>query len=343
MKALVTGGTGFVGSHVARALVDAGHEVRILHRVTSNLSALTGLRYEPVIGDILDEAALREACTGCDWVFHVAAVADYWQADVGRMYAINVEGTRRVLRAAREAGVARVVFTSSVAALRISETGQIVDESQRFNYSPHVFPYGHSKYMAEDVALYAAEQYGQDVVIVNPVVVLGPGDLNMISGRFITEVLRLQWTIPVSSGGIGVVDVRDVARWHIAAAEKGKTGQRYILGTANTSLSDWYALCARTVGVPVPFLTIPDFVLPVVARLVTLLQQVGIRLPVDATQIRLGAKKLHFDYGKTHRELGPPQIDMPQSLHDTYTWYRDNGYIRPSPLSRLVGVLGRGG
>jgi dihydroflavonol-4-reductase len=341
VKALVTGGTGFVGSHIARALVDAGHTVRILHRKSSKLDALKGLAFESAIGDVLEENALRAACEGCEWVFHVAAVADYWQADQSHLFAVNVEGTRRVLRAAREARVKRVVFTSSAAAVGFRDDGKPSGESLDFTLSPHEFPYGYSKLKAEEVARYAVKAYEQDIVTVNPVIVLGPGDLNMISGRFITEMLRLQWTIPVSSGGIGVVDVRDVARWHLAAAERGRTGERYILGTANYSLRDWYAMCAQVVGSAPPFLTVPDFVLPVMAALIERLQQAGIKLPVDASQTRLGSRNIHFDYRKAHRELGAPQVDMYTSLEDTYRWYRDNGYLRRDWLAEVITALGR--
>lgn len=341
VKALVTGGTGFVGSHVARALVEAGHEVRILHRKTSKLDALKGLTYESAIGDVLEADAVRAACAGCEWVFHVAAVADYWQADQSRMFAINVEGTRRVLRAAREAGVPRVIFTSSAAAVGFRTDRQPASEHLDFTLRPHEFPYGYSKLKAEEVARHAVRAHGQDVVTVNPVIVLGPGDLNLISGRFITEMARLQWTIPVSSGGIGVVDVRDVARWQLIAAEKGRTGERYILGTANYSLRDWYAMCAEVVGVAPPFLTVPDFVLPVMAGVIEKLQAAGLNLPVDASQTRLGSRNIHFNYAKTHTELGAPQIDMYRSLQDTCAWYQANGYIRRDWLADMIAALGR--
>ena len=341
VKALITGGTGFVGSHVARALVDAGHEVRVLHRVSSKLDALAGLDYESAIGDVMDEDALRAASAGCQWVFHIAAVADYWQAAEAYLMAVNVEGTRRVLRAGREAGVQRGIFTSSAASLGSREDGRLVDEYLDFNLSPQQFPYGYSKHKAEQVVRHAVQTYGQDVVTVNPVIVLGPGDLNMISGRFVTEMLRLQWTIPVTSGGIGVVDVRDVARWQLAAAEQGRTGERYILGTANYPLRDWYRLCAQVVGVAAPFIRVPDFVLPQMATAIEMLQRAGVKLPVDASQTRMAGRNLYFDYSKTHRELGPPQVDMRQSLEDTYRWYLDNGYIQPHRQADLITTLGR--
>jgi dihydroflavonol-4-reductase len=339
LKALVTGGTGFVGSHVARALADAGHSLRVLHRASSRRDALEGVAYESAIGDILDSDPLRAACAGCQWVFHVAAVADYWRADHARMLEANVEGTRRVLDAAREAGVQRVVFTSSAAAVGLRADGKPADESVAFNLRPERFPYGYSKVQAERVAQEAVQR-GQEVVIVNPVVVMGPGDLNLISGNFIVQIRRLQWTVPVTSGGIGVVDVRDVARWHMLAVERGRGGERYLLGTANYALREWYAMIADTVGVAHPFLPLPGFVLPALAAGVDLLKGAGINLPVDADQTRLGAKNIFFDYHKAWRELGEPQIDMRQSLRDTYSWYQEHGYIKDDWLSRLLGRLG---
>ena len=189
VKALVTGGTGFVGSHIVSLLNDTGHTARVLHRSSSKLDALAGLEYESALGDILDETALEAACADCDWVFHVAAVADYWRADQSKMMEANVEGTRRVLKAARDAGVKRVVFTSSAAAVGLRTDGQPSNERVNFNLSPDHFPYGYSKVLAERVVQEAVKD-GQDVVIVNPVVVMGPGDLNMISGSYILQIKK---------------------------------------------------------------------------------------------------------------------------------------------------------
>lgn len=323
-KALVTGGTGFVGSHLAHALHRAGHEVRVLHRSTSKLTALAGLPYEPALGDILDEESLRAACTDCDWVFHVAAVSAYWRTETDRMMHANVEGTRRVLAAARDTGVRRVIFTSSGGALGMRNDGQPVDESLDFNLSPQRFPYGYSKHRAELVVREAVAA-GQDVVTVNPVVVMGPGDLNMISGTFITQIKRLGPLVPVTSGGIGVTDVRDVARWHIAAAEQGRSGERYILWTANYTHAEWYAMIAQTVAVLRPRFMLPDPLAALVADGIGLARRFGIATPVDANQARLATHKVYFDGHKAWHEFGPPRVDMWQSLRDTYAWYRDQG------------------
>lgn len=326
MKALITGGTGFVGSHIARVLADAGHEVRVLHRASSRLDALAGIPYESALGDILDADSLRAACQGCDWVFHVAAVADYWRADAARMFEANVEGTRRVLRAAREAGVRRVVFTSSAAAIGLRPDNQPADESVPFNLPPERFPYGYSKAQAQQV-VDEAVQSGQDVVTVNPVIIMGPGDLNMISGTYIAQVKRLGPLVPVPSGGISVIDVRDVARLHLAAAERGRTGERYILTTANYTQREWLGMIADVVGVRRPMLPVPDFALPVTASLIDLARRIGIQTPIDSNQARLGSRFIYFDGRKAWEELGRPQVEMRQSLLDTYTWYREHGYL----------------
>jgi dihydroflavonol-4-reductase len=324
MIVLVTGGTGFVGSHVVRALGEAGHTVRVLHRATSRLDALAGLRYERAIGDILDRESLRAACDGCDWVFHIAAVADYWRADPQEMVAANVEGTRSVLEAAKASGVRRVVFTSSAAAVGLRADGRPADESVSFNLPPERFPYGYSKWQAEQIAPEAA---GQDVVIVNPVIVMGPGDLNMISGSFLKEVKRFGWLTQVTPGGLSVTDVRDVARWHLAAAERGRSGERYLLGTANYRNREWLDMVADVVGAAHPRGMIPGFSLPAIAALIDLARSLGIKTPVDSNQARLGARNIHFDFTKAWTELGRPQVDMRQSLRDTYAWYVEHGYM----------------
>ena len=326
MRALVTGGTGFVGSHIVRALSEAGHTARVLHRSSSKLDALEGLDYESALGDILDEAALDDACDGCDWVFHVAAVADYWRADQSKMMETNVEGTRRVLKAARDTGVKRVVFTSSAAAIGLRTDGQPSNERVPFNLSPDHFPYGYSKVLAERVVQEAVSQ-GQDVVTVNPVVVMGPGDLNMISGSYILQIKKLARLVPVPPGGIAVIDVRDVARMHLAAAQYGRSGERYLLNTANYTQREWMSMIADVVGVQRPFISAPAFVLPIAANIIEFLRRMGIQTPIDGDQTRLGAYNIHFDSSKAWAELGEPQVDMLTSLQDTYQWYREHGFL----------------
>ena len=339
MKALVTGATGFVGSHIVRALNEAGHQARALHRSSSRMDALAGLEYDSALGDVTDLDALRVASHGCDWVFHVAAVADYWRADKTHMLDVNVEGTRRVLQAARENGVKRVIFTSSAAAVGFIKD-RPANEADAFNQPPDRFPYGYSKALAEAIALEAV-QTGQEVVILNPSVILGPGDLNVLSGDFVLKVKRLQWTIPVPPGGITVIDVRDVARMHLAAATHGHVGERYILGTAHYKHAEWLRLIAEVVGAARPRLPTPAWTLPPLAALFDALRGIGIKLPIDGNQTRLGGEDIYFDFSKGWNELGAPQIDMRQSVEDTYRWYLEHGYVKQDALAKVIDFVGK--
>lgn len=325
MKALVTGGTGFVGAHLVRQLADAGHEVRVLHRANSRMDALAGAAFTSALGDVTDPAALAVACAGMDWVFHVAAVADYWRADVTHMFAVNVDGTRHVLQAAQAAGVQRVIFTSSAAALGFLPS-RPSDESVPFNLPPAQFPYGYSKKLAEDVVAEAVRR-GQDVVTMNPVVIMGPGDINVISGTFMVQMARYgRWT-PATYGGVAVIDVRDVARYHLLAAETGVSGERYVLTSANYAYREWFGMIAEVIGVPKPLFYVPNTVLPPLAWLIDRARKWGISTPIDANQVRLGAKNVFFDGAKAWQAFGKPHIPMLQSLHDTYTWYRSSGVL----------------
>jgi len=340
MRVLVTGATGFVGSHIVRALGEMGHQAVALHRASSRLDALAGVTYESALGDVTDLDSLRAAAAGCDWVLHVAAVAAYWRTDTAKMFEVNVGGTRNVLQAAREAGVKRVVFTSSAAAVGLRADGQLADETLPFNLPPDAFPYGYSKALAEVECIQAVRD-GQDVVIVNPVVVLGPGDLNMISGDFILQMKRFSWTLPVPPGGVAVIDVRDVARMHIAAARQGRTGERYILGAVNYPYADWFNLIADVVGVPRPGFPVPGWLLPIVADVIDRLRAAGITVPIDGNQTRLGKEHIYFDFSKAWDELGKPLIDMRQSVTDTYEWYREHGYLPDTPTAQLIERIGR--
>lgn len=325
VKAMVTGGTGFVGSHVVRQLLAQGQGVRVMHRASSKLDALAGLEVESAIGELTNSDDLRRACEGVDWVFHVAAVADYWRADTKRMMTVNVDGTRQLLQAARETGVKRVIFTSSAAAVGLDDDHP-TDETASFNLPPEHFPYGYTKHLAEQVVAEAVAG-GQDVVTVNPVVVMGPGDLNMISGTFMIQIKRFGPLTPWTHGGIAVVDVRDVARWHIAAAEHGETGERYILGAANYSYRTWFDMIAETTGVLRPRVFAPSFAAPITAEVIDIARKLGIPTPIDAAQARLGIRNVYFRFEKAWDCFGKPEVTMWRSLRDTYHWYRANGYL----------------
>jgi len=324
--ALITGGTGFIGSHVARALTEAGHTARVLRRPNSKLNLLEGIPVQHALGDVMDADSLRAAMVGCDWVFHVAAIADYWRAQRVKMYLVNVEGTRRVLEAARAAGVRRVVFTSSAAAVGLRPDGQPSDESDPFNLPPARFPYGHSKWLAEGLVQKAVAT-GQEVVILNPSVVFGPGDANLISGSMITEAARGVIPPLYPAGVVTAIDVRDVARAHLAAAERGRTGERYILGTTDMRYAELFRLICELVGAKAPTRALPVPLADLASRFIGMAAALGLKLPVNADQVWLSARRVCFDPRKAWHELGTPQISLAQSLTDTYQWYKANGYL----------------
>jgi dihydroflavonol-4-reductase len=325
VRALITGGTGFVGSHLARELVAHGHTARVLRRESSSLRALEGVEVEHAIGDVTDPDSLRRAMQGCTWVFHVAAVADYWRADKHKMYDVNVDGTRNVFEAAEAAGVGRVVFTSSGAAVGFKQDGSAADESVRFNLDPARFPYGHTKFLGE-VEVARAIKRGLDVVTVNPSIVMGPGDINLISGSTLIE-LRKGIIPAIPAGGATFIDVRDVAAAHLAAAERGRTGERYLLGAFDLAWRDLMPIAAQVVGVRSPAMVLPAFLAEPLGTLIDLLRAVNIPIPLDGNQMRLSAKNIFYDCRKAWRELGEPKIGLRQMLTDTYMWYRDNGFV----------------
>jgi len=324
--ALVTGGTGFVGSHVARALADKGYGVRILRRRTSRLDAVAGIACEHWIGDVLDYDSLLAAMDGVDWVFHVAAVADYWRNDVARIYEVNVDGTRNVLRAAQAAGVKRAIFTSSGAAMGYRDDLRPVDESVRFNYDQHLTPYGHSKFLAE-AEVYRAIRRGLDCVILNPTVIIGPGDLNQISSSVVLEFARGNVPPTVPPGGVTVIDVRDVAAAHVVAAERGRTGERYLLGAVDLTHKAWYRLIAEATGRHMTPRPLPAWVVKVVAPAADWLRHLGIPIPIEGNQLRLSTRMMFFDCRKSWRELVEPRIPIQQSLKEAYEWYKTHGDV----------------
>ncbi len=326
MRAFVTGSTGFLGSNLVSALNRRGIQVKAFHRPTSRLLALEGLEYEEVVGDLMDVDAMAEAMSGCDLVFHVAGVADYWRNGSESLYRVNVGGTKAVLAAAMKAGVNRLVFTSSEAALGVPPRGTLGDESLQFNLPPELFPYGHSKYLAEQEVRKAIQQ-GLDAVIVNPGVIIGPRDLNLISGSILIEAAK--HGIPAyMDGGTNMIAVEDAAAGEIAAAEQGRTGERYILGTEN--LTHWETVCmaCQVVGCKLPKVRVPGWLLRRAGQ-IALRAPVRYRrlLPLDGSQMILGTEYFFFDNSKARRELDLPHTPIAQAMRETYEWYKEQGYI----------------
>ncbi len=326
MKTFVTGATGFVGSHIARLLLQQGHDVRILRRDSSRLDAIQDVSVEHIIGDLWDVEQLTTHLRGVDWVFHVAAVADYWRNGKAAIYRANVDGTKNLLLAAERAGVQRFIFTSSAAAVGYLGGGRAATEDTLFNLSPQLTPYGHSKFLAEAEVLRAVQR-GLECVILNPAIILGPADLNLISGSIILETKRGTLAAMPQSGGTNLIDVRDVAQAHLAAAEKGRNGERYLVGGENMTHKEMIRLVCEVIGVAEPKIPAYGWMIPPIALAVDIGRRLGLNIPADGNQMRLSRMDLYFDTQKMRQELHQPQISLRQSILDTYNWYLDHGYL----------------
>ncbi|HUD67176.1 MAG TPA: hopanoid-associated sugar epimerase [Candidatus Sulfotelmatobacter sp.] len=328
MKAFVTGATGFLGSHVARVLADQGADLRLLVRATSNLRNLQGLKAETATGDLRDAGSLEKAMSGCDTVFHVAADYRLWARDPWEMYRSNVEGTRAILEAARKNGVSRVVHTSSVATMGFTENGHPADEDSPVSLADMIGHYKRSKFMAEQIALEAGRS-GLYVVTVNPTTPVGEQDVKPTpTGRIVLDFLKRKFPAYVETG-LNLVDVRECARGHVAALEKGKAGERYILGGEDLTLKQILDKLAKITGLPSPTVKLPyvfAFVAGVVDEAITgrLLHREP-RATVDT--VRMGKKKMFASSSKAQRELGWKIVPVEDALRRAVNWFRANGYV----------------
>src|SRR5215467_3266141 len=259
MKAFITGATGFVGSHVARALAAQGADLRLLVRSTSRLDNIADLRAETATGDLREPESLKKAMAGCDFVFHVAADYRLWVRDPEQMYRSNVEGTRALLEAARKNGVRRVVYTSSVATMGFTSNGRVADEESPVALADMIGHYKRSKFMAEQVAIEAGRN-GQEVVIVNPSTPIGEMDIKPTpTGRIVVDFLKRKFPAYVDTG-LNLVDATECARGHILALEKARPGERYILGGENLSLKQILDKLAALTGLASPKTRVPHTV-----------------------------------------------------------------------------------
>jgi dihydroflavonol-4-reductase len=326
MKVLVTGGTGFLGANLAAALAGRGDSVRVLRRASSSLLALEGLPIEHVIGDITEPDAVERAVEGCDLVFHVAAIAAYWRDKPGRIYHVNVEGTRIVMQACLRAGVPRVVHTSSVAAVGIAAGGAIADETTPFDAFSATFAYADSKQRAETVVRDAVAR-GLSAVIVNPASVFGAGDHYLNTGRIVVEYGRGRIPV-VPPGGMCVVDVDAVTQGHLLAAERGRAGERYILGGENLSHRQVAATVAAVAGVRAPQLVVPRRLLGPAAVVVDAFSRVSPwPAPINGEQLKLSGVDFYFDSSKAVHELGYPIMPFRAAVEKAYRWYKEHGYL----------------
>jgi dihydroflavonol-4-reductase len=325
---LVTGATGFVGSAVARALVARGRRVRVLARPNSDRRNLGGLAVEIAEGAMEDPRSLARAVAGCRYVYHVAADYRIWVPDPAPMFRANVDGTRDLLTAALEAGAERVVYTSSVATLGLVPGGSATEETPS-SVDDMIGPYKRSKFAAEQVARGLARERGLPVVIVNPSTPVGPGDIKPTpTGRLIVEAARGQMPAFVDTG-LNIVHVDDVAEGHLAAAENGRIGERYILGGENMALAEILAGVAQAAGRRPPRLQVPHSVLFPVAVGAELAARVTGREPfITLDGVRMSRKKMYFSSEKASRELGYRSRPAREAIADAVGWFRDNGYLQ---------------
>jgi dihydroflavonol-4-reductase len=335
MLAFVTGATGFLGSHVARVLAEQGAGLRLLVRPTSDLRNVDGLKADRVVGDLRDAASIEKALSGCDVVFHVAADYRLWVRDPGEMYRSNVEGTRSLLEAARKQGVRRVVYTSSVATMGFTSNhngkvkqGSMADEQSPVGIDDMIGHYKRSKFMAEQVALEAAK-FGVDVVVVNPTTPMGERDIKPTpTGRIVVDFLKRKFPAYVETG-LNLVDATECARGHVQALEKGRSGERYILGGENLTLKQILDRLGTITGLPSPTVKLPYFfalAAGVVDEIVTgrILGREP-RATIDA--VRMGRKMMFVSSAKAERELGWRTLAVDGALRRSVDWFRDNGYV----------------
>jgi len=342
LRVFVTGATGFLGSHVARALAADGAELRLLVRASSDLRNIADLNAERVTGDLRDPASIESGVSGCEVVFHVAADYRLWVRDPQEMYRSNVEGTRALLEAARKQGVRRVVYTSSVATMGFGSNGhaggrvsgnhfedrRMTDEASPVSIANMIGHYKRSKFMAERVAVDAA-QSGVDVVIVNPTTPIGEGDIKPTpTGRIVLDFLKRKFPAYVETG-LNLVDATECARGHIQALEKGKSGERYILGGENLTLKQILDKLGAITGLKSPKVKLPYvFALAtgVVDEMVTgrILKREP-RATIDA--VRMGRKMMFVTSAKAERDLGWQVIPVDGALRRSVEWFRTNGYV----------------
>jgi dihydroflavonol-4-reductase len=328
MTTLVTGASGFVGAAVLRHLVAAGHDVRVLVRPTSDRRNLADVACEVVVGDLADPASLAAAVRGCTALFHVAADYRLWVRDPAVMYRANVEGTRDLLRAAAAAGATRIVYTSSVAAVGFRPDGTPADELTTASLADMVGHYKRSKYMAEQEVIRLAREEGVPVVAVNPAAPFGPRDVKPTpTGRIVVEFARGRMPAYLDTG-LNVVHVDDVAEGHLQAFDRGKVGERYILGADNMTLRELLEVLAAHLGRRAPRLRLPRAPLvPVAVAAEAIGRLARIEPPLTVDALRMARKRMFFSSDKARRELGYAPRSGRQALTDAADWFRKEGYF----------------
>ena len=326
MKALVTGATGFVGAAVVRALIKTGVEVRVLARRDSDFSNLQQFKIDGAYGDLRDKESLRKALTGCGQLYHVAAHYALWARNPAIFYDVNVTGTKNLLEAARDVGTERIVYCSTIGAIGLPPDGGLGTEETPVSLEQMAGHYKRSKYLAEQEVLKLAKQ-GLPVVIVNPSAPVGEGDVKPTpTGQMIVEFMKGRMPAYIETG-MNIVDVDDVAAGHLLAMEKGRIGERYILGTKNLMLRDIFEILSRLTGVNMPSVKLPrELILPLAYLNLAFSWVTGIppRIPLEG--VKMAKYKMHYDCSKAIRELGIPQTPPEVALEKAVRWFHDHGY-----------------
>ncbi len=327
MTTLVTGATGFVGAAVVRHLLAAGKPVRVLTRRNNDRRNIDGLAVEVAEGDLTDRSSLEAALFGCRALYHVAADYRIWVPDPDSIYRVNVEGTRQLMLAALEAGVSRIVYTSSVATLGLNKDGSPADEATPVGLDDMVGHYKRSKYLAEAEVKKLIDEKGLPAVIVNPSTPVGPRDIKPTpTGRMIADAAAGRMPAYVDTG-LNIVHVDDVAAGHLLAFDRGKVGERYILGGENLSLKDILTEIARITGRQPPSISLPhDLIMPVayVAEFIARLTG-GSDPMVTVDGVRMARKKMFFSSAKAERALGYRHRPAETALADAVAWFGGRG------------------
>ena len=327
MRVFITGATGFVGHHVAKALAAQGADLLFLVRKSSNLSNLEGIRGEIVVGDLLNPASYTPVLANCEAVLHVAADYRLWIRDPDTMYRANVDGTRDLLRVAREAGVRRVVYTSSVATMHFRTDGVIINEDTPVSLADMVGHYKRSKFLAEQQAI-AAAQDGQQVIILNPTTPIGPNDSKPTpTGRIFVDFLNHKFPAYMDTG-LNLVDVTEVAKTHVDALTLGTPGRRYILGGENLTLKQILDKMSAITGIPSPTVKIPFAVAATYAFFEeTITGRIRGKEPrATLEEVRMGRKKMFASSARAQQELSFRIAPVYPAMRAAIDWFQANGY-----------------
>jgi dihydroflavonol-4-reductase len=329
MKVLVTGATGFIGGNLVRELVKSGYHVRALVRPGSDRRNLDGLDIDVVYGDLRDKSSLLAALEGREGLFHVAAAYTFWARDPQDIYQTNVSGTENILSAAQQTGIKKVVYTSSECTLKISGNGATGNEAELADPGELPGHYKRSKCLAERLVMKLCQE-GLPIVVVNPTTPIGPYDVKPTpTGQIVVNFVNGRMPACVNTG-LNVVDVEDVARGHILAMEKGKIGERYLLGNRNLTLREIFRILERLTGIKAPRMNIPIWSALAAAYVDEFFRgQVLKRQPrIPIAAVKAARRFRHFDCYKAVQELGLPQTPVEEAFEKAVKWFKQNGYVR---------------